>query len=151
MAAAVFSNFSRKLADDEKHHDISNNRSNICDTEPPRLSNDFYEKFSSDFISRIEFETYYTEFSRIFQQLINENEEIRRKNSYLESIVMEYFFENVNKASLENSTILRQHLQLPALSEKADKSVIFELNGILEDMGNSKKSSTELLRDIRGR
>jgi glutamate synthase domain-containing protein 2 len=147
MAAAVFSNFSRKLADDEKHHD----RSNICDTEQPRLSDDFYEKFSSHFISRIEFETYYKEFSRIFQQLKNENEEIRRKNSYLESIVMESFFENVNKASHENSTILREHLQLPALSEKANKSVIFELDSILEDMGNSKKSSTELLRDIRGR
>lgn len=146
MAAAVIFNISRKWAEEEKRRD----RCTHCGIESPRISEDFCEKFSSDFISRFEFETYYEESSRIFQQLMIENEEIRIKNSYLESIVMNYFFENVNKTSHENSTKLREFLHLPVMSEKAKKSIIFELDGILEDMESNKKSSKELLREIRG-
>ena len=98
-----------------------------------------------------EFEKYYNEISKVFQQLMIENQEIKRKNSYLESIVMKYFFENVNKTSHENATKLRDLLELPVISQKAKKSIIFELDGILEDMDTDKKPSNELLREIRGR
>lgn len=122
-----------------------------CDSECPLSSKNVYEKFATDFITVHEFEKYYNEVSRVCQQLMIENQEIKRKNSYLESIVMKYFFENVNKTSHDNATKLRDLLELPSISQKAKKSIIFELDGILEDMDADKKTSNELLSEIRGR
>jgi hypothetical protein len=148
MAAlpASISQITKRWSESERIRDSSV----TCDNECPLSSNDIYEKFAADFVTIYEFEKYYKEISRVCQQLISENEEIRKKNSYLESIVMKYFFENVNKTSHENATQLREFFQLPIISEKAKKSIIFELDGILEDMGNEKKSSKELLMEIRG-
>jgi hypothetical protein len=147
MAAPAISQITKKWAESDRIRESSV----ICDSECPLTSKEIYEKFSTDFIAIHEFEKYYNEISRVCQQLMIENQEIKRKNSYLESIVMKYFFENVNKTSHENATKLRDLLELPLISQKAKKSIIFELDGILEDMDTDIKPSSELLREVRGR
>jgi len=146
MAAPSISQITKRWAESDRIRDISV----PCNSECPLFSKDVYEKFATDFIAVHEFEKYYNKISMICQQLMIENEEIKKKNSYLESIVMQYFFETVNKTSHENATKLRDLLKLPVMSQKAKKSIIFELDGILEDMESDKKPSKELLREIRG-
>jgi hypothetical protein len=147
MAAAVpFSQPSKRWMGEERLRDSR------CYGDDDYLQGfkDISDKLSSDFISKADFETYYKEILELLQQLMSENEEIRKKNSYLESIVMEYFFANIKETSHKNVTELREVLQLPKMNEKINKSIIFELEGILEDMGDNNKSSGELLKEIRG-
>ena len=84
------------------------------------------------------------------EELIKENTEIKAELSYLKSIVLKRFFDDVNQKSHDNTNKLRELLQLPPINEKIDASIIKELEGILDDISDKGKSSVEILKEVRG-
>jgi len=79
-----------------------------------------------------------------------ENKEIKEELSYLKSIVMKQFLENVSEKSHENICKLRDILELPPITEKTDALIINELDGVLDDIADEGEFSVEALKTIRG-
>jgi hypothetical protein len=120
------------------------------------LNNIDVEK-TNDFITRPEFEKffefYYSHLLLLHEnneKLSQENEDYKRRLSYLEIIVKKAFFENVDKKSHENVATLRDALKLPNIEEKIDDNVIDDLDGLLEDLFIDKKNAIDLLHEVRG-
>jgi hypothetical protein len=158
MASPQFSiraDCSANLLDTSSYEPLIN-FSDVVDKKIRLLSNMDDEK-TNDFVTRPEFEKffefYYSHLLLLHEnneKLFQENEDYKRRLSYLEVIVKKAFFENADKKSHENVAKLRDVLKLPNIEEKIDDNVIDDLDGLLEDLFIDKKNAIDLLHEVRG-